>query len=146
MKRFNGSGVRVALVVVASFAASLVAGAGGASAQGYPAVPLISGSQTIIGEPIAYPTTGKALVTSMIVTLAPGEKTMEHGHGVPLFGYILEGEVTIDYGVHGVRTFKQGQGFLEAMQPHVARNTGAGPVRILAVYMGAEGSRDVIAK
>jgi quercetin dioxygenase-like cupin family protein len=128
-------------------AAGLVLGSRAGSADDYPAVPLLSGSQTVVGENIVYPTTGKAVVTAMIVTLAPGEKTVVHRHGVPLFAYILEGEVTVDYGAFGNNTYKQGQSFLEAMHVgHAGLNSGSVPVKILAVYMGAEGSQDVIAK
>jgi quercetin dioxygenase-like cupin family protein len=132
-----------AVVVVAA----LVIGSRAGSSDEYPAVALLSGSQTVVGETIVYPTTGKAVVTAMIVMLAPGEKTIVHRHGVPLFAYILEGEVTVDYGSFGPKTYKQGQSFLEAMHvEHAGRNSGSIPVKILAVYMGAEGSHDVIAK
>ncbi|MDB5572419.1 MAG: uncharacterized protein JWN93_3602 [Hyphomicrobiales bacterium] len=141
MSLFRRAGLLLASVALVTLAAIPV------RADGYPTQPVVSGSQTVVGESIAYPATGKAVVTAMIVTLAPGEKTISHIHGVPIFGYILDGEVTIDYGPHGVRTYTKGQGFLEAMQaPHAARNSGDVPVRILAVYMGAEGSQDVIAK
>jgi quercetin dioxygenase-like cupin family protein len=128
------------------FSACLVLGSHTGSADEYPAVPLLSGSRTVVGEDIVYPT-GKAVVTAMIVTLAPGEKTVVHRHGVPLFAYILDGEVTVDYGTHGSKTYKQGQSFLEAMHvEHAGHNSGGIPVKILAVYMGAEGAHDVIAK
>jgi quercetin dioxygenase-like cupin family protein len=126
--------------------AGLMLGSEAASADEYPAIPLLSGSRTVVGEDIVYPT-GKAVVTAMIVTLAPGEKTVVHRHGVPLFAYILDGEVTVDYGAHGSKTYKQGQSFLEAMHvEHAGHNAGGIPVKILAVYMGAEGAHDVIAK
>lgn len=116
-------------------------------AQGYPAVPLLSDSKTVIGEDLAYPTTGKPMVTAAIVTLAPGEATIAHQHGVPLLAHVLEGELTVDYGTFGKKTYKQGQTFLEAMRvDHVGVNTGSTIVRILAVYMGAEGAKDVIPK
>jgi quercetin dioxygenase-like cupin family protein len=114
-------------------------------ADGYPAVSLYSGSKTVMDETIAWPTTGPAHVNAMIVTLAPGEKTVLHEHGVPVFIHILEGEVTVAYKDHGTRTFKQGESFLEAMAvPHAGMNSGSVPVKILAVYMGAEGATDVI--
>ena len=119
--------------------------AGPVLADGYPAVSLFSGSKTVMGEDISYPTTGKAHVNAMIVALAPGEKTVVHKHGVPTFIYILEGEVTVDYQGHGKRTYHQGESFLEAMDvAHAGMNTGKVPVKILAVYMGAEGSKDVV--
>ena len=135
------------LLAALLLAAGLAAGPRAGSADDYPAVPLLSGSQTVVGEDVVYPTTGKAVVTAMIVILAPGEKTVVHRHGVPLFAYILEGEVTVDYGTFGNKTYRQGQSFLEAMHvEHAGHNSGGVPVKILAVYMGAEGSQDVIAK
>ena len=56
-----------------------------------------------------------------------------------------EGEVTVDYGDRGRKVFSQGQSFLEEMKvTHAGMNLGSVPVRILAVYMGAAGSEDVI--
>jgi quercetin dioxygenase-like cupin family protein len=135
------------LLGLAAAAAIFGATTGTGLADGYPAVPLLSSSETVLGETIAYPTTGKAVISAMIVTLGPGERTVVHKHGVPLFAYVLEGEVTVDYGEHGTMTFKQGDSFLEAMNAdHAGINNGGTPVRILAVYMGAEGSENVIPK
>ena len=57
-------------IVAAAFL--LIAGfAGPATAldNGYPAVSLISADTTIIGEPLAYPTTGPAHVTAAIASM-----------------------------------------------------------------------------
>ncbi len=117
-----------------------------ASAQSYNLTGSRSASKTVVGEDIVYPTTGKAVITSAIVVLAPGEKTIGHRHGVPMFAYMLEGELTVDYGAHGIKVYRQGDSLLEAMNvSHFGRNTGTSTVRILAVYMGAEGSKDVVA-
>ncbi|MBM3547644.1 MAG: cupin domain-containing protein [Alphaproteobacteria bacterium] len=122
-----------------------VAAPSAAVAQGYPLTGTHSTSKTIVGEDIVYPTTGKAVITSAIVVMAPGERTIMHRHGVPLFAYMLEGELTVDYGSHGKRVYKQGESFMEAMNvSHFGLNTGTGQVRILAVYIGAEGSKDVV--
>jgi quercetin dioxygenase-like cupin family protein len=111
----------------------------------YPMVPLLSTGTNIVGETLRYPTSGPAHVTAAIIALAPGGKTIVHKHGVPLFAYILEGELTVDYGEHGKRTYKQGQAFMEAMDvAHYGVNTGTQPVRLIAVYMGAKGAEDVI--
>jgi len=113
--------------------------------DGYPAAVLFSSETNSLGETIRYPTTGPARVTAAIVTIAPGMRTEVHKHGVPLFIYVLEGEVTVDYGDRGIRKYAQGESFLEAMAvAHTGINTGGQPVRILAVYMGAEGSENVI--
>jgi len=100
---------------------------------------LLSSSQTVIGQPIAYPQ-GVPKVTAAIITMESGQETGLHLHRAPLFAYILSGELTVDYGPDGQRVFKEGSAFLEAFgTDHNGRNTGDGLTRILAVYMGAEG-------
>jgi quercetin dioxygenase-like cupin family protein len=65
---------------------------------------------------------------------------------VPLFAYILEGELTVDYGEHGKRSYRAGDAFMEAMAiAHHGSNPGSQPVRLLAVYLGADGADNVIA-
>jgi len=109
--------------------------------QGYPLERLFTTGTTVAGETIRYPTTGPARVSAAIVTLAAGAKTIAHEHGVPMFAYILDGELTVDYGAHGKRVYRKGDALMEAMAvEHFGVNTGTLPVRILAVYMGAEGS------
>jgi len=101
--------------------------------------PLLSSGTTIIDQPIAYPE-GTPKVTGAIVTIPPGGETGWHLHEVPLFVYILEGEVTVDYGEKGVKVVKQGESILEAMDwAHNGMNKTDKPLRILAVYMGADG-------
>jgi predicted metal-dependent enzyme (double-stranded beta helix superfamily) len=48
-----------------------------------------------MGEIIAYPTQGQAMVNALVVVLGPGEKTVLHKHGVPTFIHVLEGEVKV---------------------------------------------------
>jgi quercetin dioxygenase-like cupin family protein len=53
---------------------------------------------------------------------------------------MLDGELTVDYGDKGKRVYRAGDAVLEAIHvAHNGRNTGSGPMRILAVFMGAEG-------
>jgi quercetin dioxygenase-like cupin family protein len=140
--------MRHRLPIAACLLAALSAPASLAGAQdnGYPAVPLLSTGTTIVGETLHYPTGGPAHVTAAIVTLAPGAKTILHKHGVPLFAYILDGEITVDYGDRGKQTYRKGDAFMEAMDvAHFGIDTGREPVRILSVYIGAEGAAaDVI--
>jgi quercetin dioxygenase-like cupin family protein len=57
-----------------------------------------------------------------------------------MYGYILEGEVTVTYAGNGMHVYRQGDAIIEAIDtPHNGRNTGNGPARILAVFMGANG-------
>jgi quercetin dioxygenase-like cupin family protein len=106
-----------------------------------PSIPLLSTGTTVMGETLRYPTNGPAHVTAAVVTLAPGARTVLHKHGVPLFAYVLEGEITVDYGDRGKRTYRQGDALMEAMNAaHFGADAGAQPVRILTVYMGADGA------
>jgi quercetin dioxygenase-like cupin family protein len=103
------------------------------------ATPVLEAETTIIGQPLAYPA-GTAKVTAVIVTIPPGGETGWHEHAVPLFGYMLEGELTADYGDKGTRTYRPGDALMEAMNwPHNGTNRTQAPLRILAVYLGAEG-------
>lgn len=106
---------------------------------------LLETSQTILGQSIAYPTQGAAKVTAVVVAMQPGEETGWHRHDVPMFGYILEGEITVDYGAHGTRVYRQGDAAMGAIDlAHNGRNTGSGVARILAVFMGADGVPDTV--
>jgi quercetin dioxygenase-like cupin family protein len=132
----------VALVLAAVLP---LAGRAAAQQSGYPAVPLLSTDVTTVGETLRYATTGPARVTASIVTIAPGSKTIVHKHGVPMFAYILGGELTVDYGDRGKHTYREGQALMEAMDiAHYGVNNGTEPVRILVVYMGADGAENVI--
>ncbi len=102
-------------------------------------------SMTILGQPIHYPNPGTAKITSVIVTLKPGEETSRHKHEVPLYAYVLEGEVTIEYEGHGTKVVKAGESLMEGFDVwHVGKNTGKGPMRILGVFLGAEGHKNTI--
>ncbi len=92
-----------------------------------------------MGEPLRYPS-GTPRVTVSVVTVAPGADTALHHHPAPLVAYILEGELTVDYKDRGRKVYRQGEALLEAMDvPHRGLNLGTRPVRLLAVYLGADG-------
>jgi len=105
---------------------------------------LLETQTTNIGQAIAYPS-GAAQITAVVVTLAPGEETGRHRHPVPLYGQVLSGALTVDYGEHRSRTSRAGDAFIEAMNTWPdGHNSGDGPLRILAIYMGADGVPNVV--
>jgi quercetin dioxygenase-like cupin family protein len=111
----------------------------------YPTQELLNTSTTVLGETISYPTTGPAQVKASIVTIEPGAETKFHRHPAPMFAYILEGEVTVDYGAAGKRVFRKGEALMEGMNvAHRGTNLGTTTVSILAVHMGAEGTANVV--
>jgi quercetin dioxygenase-like cupin family protein len=104
---------------------------------------LLSTATTVTGETIKYPSGAPAQLTALEITLAPGQQTGWHTHPVPLFGYILDGELTVDYGPKGQRVYRKGDGFAEATnEAHNGRNLTDKPVTILAVFAGMEGVKD----
>ena len=107
---------------------------------------LLASGQTVIGQQITYPE-DTATMTGAIVTLPPGAETGWHRHDVPLFAYVLEGEITVDYGADGRRTYTAGDAFLEAYRTdHNDMNAGSEPAKVLAVFAGAEGARNTVPK
>lgn len=103
-------------------------------------------SKTVIDEVIRYPhggphpKGGRAEITAQVVTLEPGAATPWHRHPMPTFGYILSGEIEVDYGKKGRKTFRQGEALMEAMaHTHRGRNVSNKPVRLLAVSIGEQG-------
>jgi quercetin dioxygenase-like cupin family protein len=135
----------VGLLLGAVLVAAPLAARDASRERGYRAVQtLLNTGQTVLGQPLAYPG-GRARLTSVIVTLQPGEDTGRHLHPVPTLGHILEGELTIDYGKAGRRVFGPGGTFVEAVDTwHTGRNDGAVPVRVLVVFVGSDDLPTVI--
>jgi len=101
---------------------------------------VLSSGMSVAGEPIHYPSKAPALITAVELAFQPGQQTGWHTHPVPLFGYMLEGELTVDYGTKGVRIYRKGDALIEAVnEAHNGRNTGQSPAKILAVFVGMEG-------
>lgn len=100
---------------------------------------------TTLDQPIGYPSKTPAQVTSYITTLEPGQETGWHRHRVPSFIYVLEGGVSVEYDAGVVKDYPAGSAFMEAEDIwHNATNTGEDAVRILTVYMGADGPKNTV--
>lgn len=91
------------------------------------------------GAPLVYPT-GTPLITSRHVVFPPGSATPMHRHGIPLFAYMLEGELVITTEGQEPRRYKAGDAFMETSGWHVGRNETDKPARLLSVYMGEVGA------
>ncbi|MGA9277217.1 cupin domain-containing protein [Ilumatobacter sp.] len=102
--------------------------------------------QTVLGQPIVYPTDGAAELTVDVVTLQPGDETGWHHHNTPMVGYILDGRLTVDYGDDGSRTYEKGEAIIEAIDTsHNGQAIGDDPTRILVVNIGASGIENTAA-
>lgn len=131
--------IMVATAFIFTGAISMAAGFAIAKSTYPPVQVLVSTTKTVIGQDIAYPE-GVPKITGAIVTMQSGETTGWHKHNAPLFAWVMEGEVTVDYGEAGKRNYTKGDAFIEAFESnHNDMNTGDGITRILAVFAGADG-------
>ena len=112
-----------------------------ASPTSVPPVALLTKqATTVLGQTISYPTQQPAQVSSVIITLLPGQQTGWHRHDAPMYAYILSGAVTVTYDGGITKIYRKGQAIMEAIGTrHNGVNKGDDPVRILVVNMGAEG-------
>jgi len=97
---------------------------------------ILDTNKTIINQDIQYPS-GSPQITSKIITIPVGAETGKHIHEYPMFAYVLEGEITVDYGDQGTKTFEKGDSFVEAINyTHNGKNTGSEPTKILTLLIG----------
>lgn len=97
---------------------------------------ILDTNTTVINQDIEYPS-GSPLIVSKIVTIPVGKETGPHTHEYPMFGYVLQGEITVDYGDEGVKKFIKGDSLIEAINyTHNGKNTGNKLAKILVVVMG----------
>jgi len=94
--------------------------------------------KTILGQDFKYPT-GQPLIKAFLIDIPVGKQTSLHKHAVPLFVYVLSGELEVDYGSKGKKTFKSGTSYVEAIDwCHLGKASGKLPVKIIGVYLGQE--------
>ncbi len=102
-------------------------------------VVLLPSNTTILGQQIQYPRTDQPRITAALITMLPGQSTGWHKHDVPVFAYILEGEITVDYGAQGTRDYRKGDSFLEAIYTaHNCYASGLQPAKRIAVFIGGQ--------
>ena len=105
---------------------------------------LASGTNMLAGL-IVYPT-GPAKVTAEMVSFEPEGRTARHQHPVPSFVYVLEGELEVRIEGQEPMRFTPGQAFVEPQDTDMqAFNVAAGPTKLLVIYSGADGGKNMIA-
>jgi len=97
------------------------------------------------GSRIVYPGTDKAEVTLVDVELAPGAETGWHKHPVPVYAYVVSGSIAVELENGMKRTYAAGDVIFEVVDTlHNGKNTGTVPVKMTVVYLGAEGTPNVV--
>lgn len=108
--------------------------------EGFEAQPLIKTGVSRDNEPIVYPT-GTPEVISVIGTIAKDGRTALHQHPIPVYVYVMEGEVEVRSEGGEPQRYKAGEAFIETQNhKHQAFNVGETPSKILVVFMGAQGA------
>ena len=129
----------VALCLAASPAAALAADQQTAAAPAATtSVVILKTNSTGDGVPLVYPG-GTPQILSRITTFPPHSKTAVHRHPMPLYVYMLEGQLTIHTEGQPDRHYKAGDAFMETAAWHYGENPGDTSTRLLAVYVGADG-------
>ncbi|MCR4265092.1 cupin domain-containing protein [Nitratireductor sp. ZSWI3] len=138
----KGLAIITALGLVTSFSAFAQEDA---LPAGFTAEPLIKTSVTRDDEPITYPT-GKPEIISVIGTLEQGGRTALHEHPVPVYVYVMEGEIELKSEGGEPHRYKSGEAFIEAQnRKHQAFNVAEGPSKLLVVFVGEEGKPTTVA-
>lgn len=97
------------------------------------------------GQKITYPLTDKAEVTVMTVDLAPGAETGWHKHPIPVYAYVISGNLSVELEDGKRLSFRAGEAIIEVVNTvHNGKNTGTEPVKLAVFYLGAEGTPNVI--
>lgn len=73
-------------------------------------------------------------------------RTALHEHPVPVFVYVLEGEIELRSQSGEPQRYKAGQAFIESLgKKHQAHNVANKPSKILVVFVGEDGKPTTVA-
>lgn len=100
---------------------------------------------TANGQKILYPSTDRAEVTAMTVELAPGAETGWHKHPVPVYAYVVSGNLSVALEDGRELSYSAGDAVIEVFNVmHNGKNRGSKPVNLAVFYLGVEGAPSVI--
>lgn len=112
---------------------------------GFKTQAVLKSTKTADGDALALPQTKNAEIVSVIGTIERGGRTPRHQHPIPVYVYVLTGELEVRTEGHGPRHYKAGQAFMESVNRwHQAFNKADGETKILVVFIGEEGKPTTI--
>jgi quercetin dioxygenase-like cupin family protein len=92
---------------------------------------------TSIGQKIEYLSTNNPEVTMLKVIIPPGKETGWHKHTFPVFAYVIDGTLSVEFKDGKKREFKKGTSFAEVINTlHNGRNEGKEDLVLIATYLG----------
>jgi len=109
--------------------------------------PVLKTDTTSIGQKIIYPNFQDAEVTISRITIQPGNSTGWHKHSIPVFAYILKGNLTVELENHKTLQFTENTSFAEVRDTfHNGINKGKEDVVLIAFFMGEKGKPSSVHK
>jgi quercetin dioxygenase-like cupin family protein len=101
---------------------------------------LLKTDTTSIGQKIVYPNFQSDEVTISKITIPPGKSTGWHKHTIPVFAYVLKGNLTIEIENKQTKQFPENMTFSEVINTfHNGINNGKEDVVLIAFYLGEKG-------
>ena len=94
---------------------------------------LLTTDATVTGQKLVLPSRDPQLIAS-IFEIPPGARLPRHKHPYARYAYVLDGDLTVDYGKAGPQHFHKGDFIVEAIGTwHFGMNSGTTPVRLLVI-------------
>ncbi len=102
--------------------------------------PVLKTDTTSLGQKIIYPQFNDNQVTILKITMPPGKSTGWHKHLIPVFAYVLEGTITVEFENKKSIVYLKNSTISESFNTyHNGVNRGNEDVVLLAFYMGEKG-------
>jgi quercetin dioxygenase-like cupin family protein len=130
----------IALLLTVSLALLGNPAASSGDYDGLKVSPIKKTTTTTNGRKIAYPQTDSPEVTVVTVDISPNTETGWHVHSIPVYAYVLAGELIVHFEDGKQHIFREGDAIIEVVNtPHNGRNHGNVPVKLVVFYTGVEG-------
>jgi len=99
-------------------------------------ITIVGSPMTTLGQDFKYPA-GQPLIEAFNIDIPVGKKTDLHKHLIPLYVYVVSGDLEVDYGSKGKKIYKPGTSYVEAIDwCHIGKAAGKIPVKVIGVYLG----------
>lgn len=93
---------------------------------------------TVLDQRFEYPR-GRPIITTRMLEIEPGNSTEWHYHAIPVVVTVISGQIVIDYGSMGTRTFVAGDSYIEAINTcHAVSVRGSELARIHSVFLSKQ--------
>jgi quercetin dioxygenase-like cupin family protein len=113
--------------------------------SGVKATLILKTTTTTGNYPAKYLNTERPEITAMKVEIKPGSETGWHSHPVPLYAYVLEGNLTVEVKEGNTYHFTAGNAIVEVVNiPHNGKNLSTMPVVLIVFYTGEIGTPNTV--